>query len=360
MTARNCHCCDTLFNLAKIDPFTGQYIWRRLLKTPTGGSAQVAQIEPLHGSNDLIVCVNHTASPVVTSELMRVRGASGRVVWRTYVPVVATFGSSAKTFGVTSSGQIVTASLPLVSGQRRSLDGIDPASGATLWTVTYTSGEQIASVASGASSVYVGYLTSLGSPLNTRRKINPATGATIWGAGLWSGISTDDSQDIITCEDSSGDVLTVHRLSGSPRLAKKMSGATGALLGTASWYGTRARSGVGGLSSASFDQPPYAVATGGTSLTAIFGLSSTNNSTLVLKLRDTCSGSNGSGGAYYYYCGATMTSTVTAAQWNIFCVTSTGSFIWGRKWGVISSDGPAACVIGDDGYLYAGGRNGSI
>lgn len=341
MPAHSCTCCDNIVNLLKLNPLTGSIIWKKHLTVPiTGGDlAGVWQVEPLHGTNDILA-----ATVKNTAQYVQRVSSTGAVVWKTAVPMLSQAQTNGRMIGSDSGGKILTTAYPLVSGQVRSIQGLDPSNGSNLWTQTYTGGENVYAIMTDSGGTVA---SVLGSATVARRKINTTTGATLWS-------SNNDTDGVATCLDSAGNILALSR-NPIVTAAKKLDGTSGALLATASWKGLRGRFGYGGYSGVAFSTSPYAFATGGTGLSTSFALTTIAGASLSGKLNDTCSVNNGSGSPLYFFCGTQMTGT-GGTVFSVFCVNGSGSFQWAGTWGLFSSTANAfSCCISDDGYLYVGG-----
>lgn len=338
MPAHSCTCCDPSTNLIKVDPFTGAIIWKKHINV-AGLAAGIWQVEPLRGTNDILA-----VSVFGSTQYAHRVSSAGKSLWKVSIPANSQAQNNGRIIGSDSSGQIVAPALPRVSGQVTSIQGLDPSTGANLWTQTYTGGENVYSVMTDAGGTVA---SMIGSATIARRKINPATGATLW-------TSNNDTDGQATCLDSAGNILALSR-NAVVTVGKKLDGSSGALLASATWKGVRGRFGPGGYSVASFSTSPYALATGGTGLTASFGLTTIAGASLSGKLNDTCNIDNGYGSPLYYYVGQQMTGT-GGVVFSVFCVDSAGSFQWALPWGIFSGSAIAfSCCISDEGYLYVGG-----
>lgn len=111
-------CCQ--YNLAKLDPVTGSIIWQRLIRGDASTRLpQITRVEPLRGTNDIIVGVA-SASSSTYSTISRVDTSVGAQVWNyagsSSLPKPYPFGATARYFGSQSAAYATISTMTGNSG----------------------------------------------------------------------------------------------------------------------------------------------------------------------------------------------------------------------------------------------------
>lgn len=320
MTARPCCCSKPYYNLCKIHPATGAIIWRALVPGNGIGNPNAYRIEPLRGTNDVIVEIGNTGG----GTLCRVDSTGVQQWW------LSGYGDGSmagRTFGVSSGGTIVA---KYNTGNTvRGLNG----SGSTVWTTTFV-GTVGGCCAAGSYAI-----VSERPGITYFNRLTASSGAVAWRLAHSGSIHAIDSSNGFIDLNSGGFAGTVGRYDSN----------TNALLASAANGDVSASSGGSGYAFGSLNAVRGTL---GTSLASNFFLSSVSGASL-----------SGRGGgpncvdASRYYFGTSQLTGTGGVHFNLYAVTSSGSLVWIQKWGGVGYSGSVhGLCISDDGYLYASGN----
>lgn len=319
-------------NLAKIDPSTGSVEhYQNLAPREYYWYTQIASdITPmLDGSNDVLVRTSWSSYTC----LSRIdENGSGK--W--HLDDIFDIGWTVRTFGYDNVNNIIVAMVNPVGGECRTLVGIDASDGSIIWTrnfPAYPTGPGIDSVTANGSKcivvmrAFAGYLM---------RSIDTTTGSDIWTANSLF------AQVVASAVDPSGDWLDC--TPGGFNVHKR-SGATGAILATATWFGVVAKCGPTEYMFADYSGCRVSSNSFGT----IFNITSISGTTISSPL-NCCRDSAGN-----YYFGIYPITLSGGAVVTFFKTNSSGSILWSTAWGNPAGyAGVQSCAIANDGYLWIG------
>ncbi len=324
-------CC--LFNLAKLNPSNGQVYWRALIEGDgsffSQASCFIRQIEPLHGTNDIILSVGDGLG---SSAICRVDN-TGAQVW--YYNISLDYRDDFRMFGCDGTYIVCMTSSGLI--------GLDY-SGSLAWTQSATG---LKSIVVGVGAVVAAFCST--TPRN--RVYDPTSGALIFSASApTSGVAyaADQSTGFFLATGASGTNLTVYDPTFTVQILN----------------GNRSNANKARINSSEYPKIAFVrsgeiwyVDFSGSPFSSIWNKSAIAGASTSLNMADCDYDSAG------VYCASFNRQNITE-EFNIFKYDTSGSFVWGScPFGVdsIYYSGIYGCTsvcLSNEGKLYAGGNPG--
>jgi len=338
----NTGCCR--FNLMQIDPSDGLIIWKRAIygtlpqKIPF--LPGLDRIEPLHGTNDVIV--------MAAGSITRV-DPSGKQIWSQAGFLDSSADGVKRPFDVDATG-ISVGSIGRVLGQS-TFRALNP-DGSIRWTnqIFGVDIRTFRSFPTGNTMIISGFAGLLGGPPAAKYSLNTLTGAVTPLLG-----ATNPAQgNVAAVSGSSTFIDDMNHVAA----ARELDVSTGSLVSTfpTSFTATNVRTVPGGTGGYVTAQDltgvllvPLIQRTDATG-TPIFSLTAPGGLTLNL-MHDACSD-----GSIHYFCGD-KGAALGAGGPAIFALDDSGTLIWQQKYGGFSapSVGGNGICLSEDGFLYVCG-----